>query len=100
MSVFPQPPASAVKYLLTEAGSPSSDLTAAHLEHGFGCGSARAPDGIVGVELVVWIGSITSIAGGRSRPNAPRHECREILAPVRASRVLKCRVVSYLHAAL
>jgi amino-acid N-acetyltransferase len=51
MNVFPKPPASAVASLLTEAGLPSSDLAAAHLENFFGCGSTSAPDGVVGVEL-------------------------------------------------
>ena len=51
MNVFPRPPAAAVMRLLTEAGLPSSDLTEAHLENFFGCGSRSAPEGIVGVEL-------------------------------------------------
>ena len=37
--------------LLREAQLPTSDLTAAHLEHFIGCGSAEALDGVVGLEL-------------------------------------------------
>lgn len=62
MNLFPKPPASAVKRLLTEAGLPSSDLTAAHLENFFGCGSTRAPDGIVGVELHESVALLRSLA--------------------------------------
>lgn len=49
-NTFFQPSPAAVTHLLMEAGLPSSDLTAAHLEHFFACGSVDAPDGIVGVE--------------------------------------------------
>jgi amino-acid N-acetyltransferase len=38
--------------LLEAAGLPVADLTAAHLEHFFYCGSATAPIGIVGLELL------------------------------------------------
>ena len=62
MNVFPQPPASAVEHLLTEAGLPSSDLTAAHLESFFGCGSTSTPDGIVGVELYESVALLRSLA--------------------------------------
>ncbi len=60
MNVFPHPPASAVTRILGEAGLPCSDLTAARLEHFFGCGSIGAPDGIVGLELYE-----SSVAGGQ-----------------------------------
>lgn len=62
MNVFPQPPAAAVTRLLTEAGLPSSDLTAAHLANFFGCGSTSAPDGIVGVELYESVALLRSLA--------------------------------------
>jgi len=62
MNVFPKPPASAVAHLLTEAGLPSSDLTTAHLENFFGCGSMSAPDGIVGVELYESVALLRSLA--------------------------------------
>jgi len=61
MNMFPRPPASAVTRLLTEAGLPSSDLTAAHLESFFGCGSTSAPDGIVGVELYESVALLRSL---------------------------------------
>jgi amino-acid N-acetyltransferase len=62
MNVFPKPSVSAVTRLLTEAGLPSSDLTAAHLENFFGCGSPSAPDGIVGVELYESVALLRSLA--------------------------------------
>ena len=62
MNVFPKPPASAVARLLTEAGLPSSDLTAAHLENFFGCGPTSAPDGVVGVELYESVALLRSLA--------------------------------------
>ena len=62
MNVFPRPPASAVTGLLTEAGLPSSDLTAAHLQNFFGCGPTNAPEGIVGVELHESVALLRSLA--------------------------------------
>lgn len=62
MNVFPQPPALAVTRLLTEAGLPSSDLSAVHLKNFFGCGSTSAPDGIVGVELYESVALLRSLA--------------------------------------
>ena len=62
MNVFPRPPASAVTGLLTEAGLPSSDLTAAHLQNFFGCGPTSTPDGIVGVELHESVALLRSLA--------------------------------------
>jgi len=41
---------------------PCSDLTAAHLEHFFGCGSMGAPDGIVGLELYESVALLRSLA--------------------------------------
>ena len=49
--VFPRPPEPVVRRLLEEAGLPTSDLTAGHFEHFFGCGAKDAPEGVVGVEL-------------------------------------------------
>ena len=37
--------------LLERAGLPVSDLTDAHLNHFFYCGSAAEPDGLIGLEL-------------------------------------------------
>jgi amino-acid N-acetyltransferase len=62
MNVFPHPPASAVTRILGEAGLPCSDLTPAHLEHFFGCGSTGAPDGIVGLELYESVALLRSLA--------------------------------------
>jgi len=62
MNVFPRPPASAVTRLLAEAELPSSDVTTAQLEHFFGCGSIRAPDGIVGLELYDSVALLRSLA--------------------------------------
>jgi amino-acid N-acetyltransferase len=46
-----RPTLGAVKRILDSEGFPSSDLTAAHMDHFFHCGSADAPVGIVGLEL-------------------------------------------------
>ena len=62
MNVFPQPPASAVTRLLTEAGLPFSDLTPTHFKNFFGCGSTNAPDGIIGVELYESVALLRSLA--------------------------------------
>ena len=62
MNVFLHPPASAVTRILGEAGLPCSDLTAAHLEHFFGCGSIGAPDGIIGLELYESVALLRSLA--------------------------------------
>lgn len=51
MHLFPRPAAAQVKRLLAAADLPSADLTAGHFEHFFGCGTQRAPKGVVGVEL-------------------------------------------------
>ena len=40
-----------VQTLLREAQLPTSDLTAAHLEHFIACGSAEALDGVIGLEV-------------------------------------------------
>ena len=62
MNVFPHPPALAVTRILGEAGLPCSDLTAAHLERFFGCGSISTPDGIVGLELYESVALLRSLA--------------------------------------
>jgi amino-acid N-acetyltransferase len=64
-SAFARPSSlAAVSRLLTEAGLPSSDLTAAHLEHFLACGPSDAPDGIVGVELCGSVALLRSLAVG------------------------------------
>jgi amino-acid N-acetyltransferase len=50
-TIFRHPPEGAVRRLLAEANLPTADVTAAHLEHFFGCGLQQAPKGIVGLEL-------------------------------------------------
>ncbi|GMV68621.1 MAG: hypothetical protein AMXMBFR76_10600 [Pseudomonadota bacterium] len=62
MNVFPKPPVSYVRRLLAEAQLPSSDLTDAHMERFFGCGSDSAPDGIVGLELYDSVALLRSLA--------------------------------------
>jgi amino-acid N-acetyltransferase len=62
MNVFPHPPALAVTRILGEAGLPYSDLTDAHLEHFFGCGSISAPEGIVGLGLYGSLALLRSLA--------------------------------------
>lgn len=62
MNVFPKPPVSYVRRLLAEAQLPSSDLTDAHMERFFGCGSNSAPDGIVGLELYDSVALLRSLA--------------------------------------
>lgn len=54
--------------LLAEAGLPSSDVTTAHLERFFGCGSISAPGEIVGLELYDSVALLRSLA--------VRSECR------------------------
>jgi amino-acid N-acetyltransferase len=46
-----RPPLGAVRDLLDGVAFPSADLTAAHMEHFFYCGSAERPTGVVGLEL-------------------------------------------------
>ena len=63
MIAFFQPSSvAAVTHLLTQAELPSSDLTAAHLEHFLACGSGDAPDGIVGIELCGSVALLRSLA--------------------------------------
>jgi amino-acid N-acetyltransferase len=63
MSAFFRPSSvPAVAHLLTEAGLPSSDITAAHLEHFLACGKSDAPDGVVGVELYGLVALLRSLA--------------------------------------
>jgi amino-acid N-acetyltransferase len=46
-----QPERTGAIRLLEAAALPSADLTDAHMEHFFYCGSASAPDGLVGLEF-------------------------------------------------
>lgn len=58
-----------MRRLLEEAGLPTSDLTAAHFEHFFGCGSKDAPEGVVGVELHGRDALLRSLAVAKSAQN-------------------------------
>jgi N-acetylglutamate synthase-like GNAT family acetyltransferase len=51
MNIFRNPSVSAVKSLLAESDLPSSDLTADHLKHFFGCGPKERLTGVVGLEI-------------------------------------------------
>ena len=65
-----RPALSSVQTLLREAQLPSSDLTAAHLEHFIGCGSADALDGVVGLEMYPPYALLRSLTVAPSRRNA------------------------------
>ena len=62
LNVFRNPPESQVKHLLTEAKLPSSDLSARHLEHFWGCGLVEAPTGVVGLEIYGDVALLRSLA--------------------------------------
>ena len=62
MNVITRPPVSYVRRLLAEAQLPSLDLTDAHMEHFFGCGSVSAPAGVVGLELYDSVALLRSLA--------------------------------------
>ncbi len=62
MNIFRNPPESAVKNLLTESNLPSSDLTADHLEHFFGCGPKERLNGVVGLEIYSKVALLRSLA--------------------------------------
>ena len=64
MNISTKPPLSYVKRLLAEAQLPYSDLTDAHMEHFFGCGSDSVPDGIVGLELYGSVALLRSLTVG------------------------------------
>jgi len=51
MRIFRRPAQSDVRRLLSAAALPVEDLSAAHLEHFFGCGAPNAPQGVGGIEL-------------------------------------------------
>ena len=48
--------------LLAACSLPNADLSAAKLEHFFGCGEERNPRGVVGVELYGEVGLLRSLA--------------------------------------
>jgi len=51
MNIFRNPSEPQVKALLIESQLPTSDLSPKNLEHFFGCGTAQAPKGVVGLEI-------------------------------------------------
>ena len=51
INIEPRPSLEAVRSLLAAAELPTSDITDAHLDHFFSCGSPGAPKAIAGVEL-------------------------------------------------
>src|SRR5262245_2888860 len=51
LAFWPKPSLPIIVELLRGSDLPAEDLSAAHLEHFFACGSADAPLGIVGLEV-------------------------------------------------
>ncbi len=62
ITVFGNPPLTAVVRLLSEAGLPTADLSSAHLETFFGIGSPDALEGVGGVELHGEVALLRSLA--------------------------------------
>jgi amino-acid N-acetyltransferase len=62
MEITTKPDEAAVKRLLAEAGLPTSDITAAHMEHFFGCGGPSGLAAVVGLELYRNSGLLRSLA--------------------------------------
>lgn len=51
MNIYRCPPPAQAVALLAECGLPSSDLSDSSFQHFFGCGSERALDGVIGLEV-------------------------------------------------
>jgi amino-acid N-acetyltransferase len=62
LNYFRQPAARAVKKLLADAQLPVADITDAHLEHFFGCGTDGELEGVVGLELYAPVALLRSLA--------------------------------------
>jgi amino-acid N-acetyltransferase len=62
MEITTKPDEAAVKRLLTGAGLPTADLTAAHMAHFFGCGAPAGLAAVVGLELYGDVGLLRSLA--------------------------------------
>lgn len=62
MNIHARPPAIKVLNLLAACSLPNSDLSAAKLEHFFGCGPDTNPRGVVGVELYGDVALLRSLA--------------------------------------
>jgi amino-acid N-acetyltransferase len=67
MNIFRNPSELAVKRLLAESDLPSSDLTADHLEHFFGCGPKERLNGVVGLEIYGKVALLRSLAVTQDR---------------------------------
>lgn len=64
-----RPALAPVQTLLRDAQLPTSDLSAAHLEHFIACGSREALDGVVGVEMYPPYALLRSLAVAPNRRN-------------------------------
>jgi len=62
MNLFRNPPEAQVRALLADSQLPASDLSPGHLEHFFGCGDARSPEGVVGLEIYGAVALLRSLA--------------------------------------
>ena len=63
---FARPQADAVRQLLADVRLPTSDLTAAHLQHFIGCGSSEGLQGVIGLELYANVALLRSLAVAQS----------------------------------
>ena len=62
MNIYPRPRATKVMSLLAACSLPNTDLSAAKLQHFFGCGAEVDPGGVVGVELYGDVALLRSLA--------------------------------------
>lgn len=62
MRIYPRPGAIKVMNLLAACELPNADISQKKLEHFFGCGPQKDPDGVVGVELYGEVGLLRSLA--------------------------------------
>jgi amino-acid N-acetyltransferase len=62
MEITIKPGEAAVKRLLEESGLPTADITAAHMEHFFGCGAPSGLAAVAGLELYGDVGLLRSLA--------------------------------------
>lgn len=62
MNIFRNPAEPQVKTLLTECQLPTADLSPKSFEHFFGCGTADAPKGVVGLEIYGTTALLRSLA--------------------------------------
>ena len=71
-SIAARPALSAAKALLASAGLPTEDLTERHCDHFFYLGTADAPSGLVGLEIVGDVALLRSlaVAAGNQRRGA------------------------------